>query len=48
MNYDIVFHVDLNDEAVLNIAISNIANYFTAIEGQKAEVVMLVNGPAEN
>ncbi len=48
MNYDIVFHVDLNDEAVLNIAISNIANYFTAIEGQKAEVVMLVNGPAVN
>ncbi len=48
MNYDIVFHVDLNDEAVLNIAISNITNYFTAIEGQKAEVVMLVNGPAVN
>ena len=39
MNLDIVFHVDLNDSAVLNIAISNVSNYFTAIEGQKADVV---------
>lgn len=48
MNLDIVFHVDLNDSTVLNIAISNVANYYTAIEGQKADVVMLVNGPAVN
>ena len=39
MNLDIVFHVDLNDSAVLNIAISNVSNYFTAIEGQKADVL---------
>lgn len=48
MNLNIVFHVDLNDSAVLNIAISNVTNYYTAIEGQKADVVMLVNGPAVN
>lgn len=48
MNLDIVFHLDLNDSAVLNIAISNVSNYFTAIAGQKADVVMLVNGPAVN
>ena len=48
MNLDIVFHVDLNDSAVLNIAISNVSNYFTATEGQKSDVVMLVNGPAIN
>lgn len=48
MNYNIVFHVDLNDGGILNVAISNITNYFTAIEGQKAEVVLLVNGPAIN
>lgn len=48
MNYNIVFHVDLNDSSILNVALSNIANYFTAVEGQKAEVVLLVNGPAIN
>ncbi len=48
MNYDIVFHVDLDEQKNLNIAITNIDNYFTAIEGKKAEVVLLVNGPAVN
>lgn len=48
MNLDIVFHVDLNDSAILGVAISNVMNYFTAIEGKKADVVMLVNGPAVN
>lgn len=48
MNLDIVFHVDLKDRAMLELAVSNVTNYYTAIEGQKADVVMLVNGPAVN
>ncbi len=48
MNYNTVFHVDLNDESVLNIAVSNISNYFAALEGKSAEIVLLVNGPAIN
>lgn len=52
MNYNTVFHVDLNDEAVLNVAISNIANYYNVLEnaadGKNAEIVLLVNGPAIN
>lgn len=48
MNYNIVFHLDLNDSSVLNIAVSNIGNYFTAIQGKQADVVLVVNGPAVN
>ena len=48
MNYDIVFHVDLDEQKILKIAIANIDNYYKAIEEKKAEVVLLINGPAVN
>lgn len=48
MNYNVVFHIDLDDQKYLNVAISNIENYLLAIEGNKAEIVMLINGAAVN
>ncbi len=46
MNYDVVFHVDLDESKILDVAISNINNYFNAIEGKQANVILLINGPA--
>lgn len=49
MNYDAVFHVDLDEEKVLKIAFSNILNYLTALEAMNrldAKLVLLANGPA--
>ena len=48
MNYDAVFHIDLEDYNILNIAISNIDNYYKAIQEKKANVVLLFNGAAVN
>lgn len=44
MHNDIVFHFD-NSEAELNIAISNIRNYFGALQGKEFTAVLVVNGP---
>lgn len=46
MNYDAVFHVDLDDEKILNLAMSNILNYYKAINASDMKVVLLANGPA--
>lgn len=46
MNYNVVFHVDLDDEKILHLALSNIHNFYNAPQSQGAEVVLLANGPA--
>jgi len=45
MHYDVVFHVD-EDEAKLEMALTNIRNYFSGLAKEKFTVVLLVNGPA--
>ena len=46
MNYNVVFHVDLDDENILKLALANIHNFYNAPQSEGAEVVLLVNGPA--
>ncbi|WP_300157435.1 DsrE family protein [Solidesulfovibrio sp.] len=45
MHFDVVFHVD-QDAAALNMALSNIANYFAALPHEGCTAVLLVNGAA--
>ena len=45
MFYDVLFHVD-TDSAALDMALTNIANYFGALKGETYTVVLLINGPA--
>jgi uncharacterized protein len=42
--YDIIFHFD-ESESQLNIAISNIKNYFLALKDEEFSAVLVVNGP---
>ena len=46
MNYNVVFHVDLDDEKILKLALSNIHNFYNTTQSEGAEVVLLANGPA--
>ncbi len=48
MNYDVVFHLDLADEKILAIALSNILNFYNAPQSKDAKVILLANGPAVN
>ena len=44
MHNDIVFHFDKGEQE-LNIAISNIKNYFSALENENFSAILVVNGP---
>jgi len=44
MNYDVVFHFD-HDSQALEIAFSNIKNYYTFFAKHKPSVTLVVNGP---
>lgn len=46
MNYRAVFHLDMNDVGILNLALTNVTNLLNAIPGQTHHLVMLFNGPA--
>ncbi len=48
MNYDVVFHVDLADEKIFMLALSNVLNFYNDPKSANAKVVMLANGPAVN
>ncbi|MDO5535903.1 MAG: DsrE family protein [Desulfovibrionaceae bacterium] len=52
MNFNVVFHVDLNDPKRLNLAFDNVANYMAFLDetpgGSAASLVMLGNGPVVN
>ena len=44
MHFDVVFHFD-QDAAKLDLALSNISNYFDGLPNEDLTVVLLVNGP---
>lgn len=46
MSYNVVFHVDFDDEKCVNIALTNILNFYASPQSQDAQVVLVVNGPA--
>lgn len=46
MHYDLIIHVDDNDNARLNLAFNNAANYRAALLGESFSIIMVANGPA--
>ncbi|MGI6657548.1 MAG: DsrE family protein [Desulfobulbus sp.] len=48
MIYRVVFHLDQNDQQVLNLALNNVTNLLRALPEQHYDAVMLFNGPAVN
>ncbi len=46
MTYKAVFHVDQNEEGVMNLALNNVMNLLKAIPDQEHDLVLLFNGPA--
>ncbi|AGF77715.1 hypothetical protein UWK_01147 [Desulfocapsa sulfexigens DSM 10523] len=46
MAYKAVFHVDQNEEPILNLALNNVVNLLKAIPGEEHDLVILFNGPA--
>lgn len=46
MSYQAVFHVDLDENKRLDLALANVANLLKAIPGQSYDLVILFNGPA--
>lgn len=46
MNTDLLLHVDSNEPAILNLALTNAANYAKALPGEKPRMVLVANGPA--
>ncbi len=46
MIYKAVFHIDLDEEKRLGIALANVSNLLKAIQGKPYDLVILVNGPA--
>ena len=46
MNYDLLLHMDKEDQHTMDIALGNIENYMLALPGETFHVVLLANGPA--
>lgn len=46
MTYKAVFHVDQNEEPVMNLALNNVINLLKAIPEEKHNLIVLFNGPA--
>lgn len=40
-----IFHVDQDNEAVLNLALTNIINFLAQIPPEESDIVLVVNGP---
>ncbi len=45
MRYKAVIHIDLEDELIFNLGLSNITNTLEALEGKELELILLVTGP---
>ncbi len=45
MIYKAIFHVDQNEEPVMNLALNNVVNLLSAIPEQEHDLVVLFNGP---
>ena len=46
MNYRVVFHVDMDEVKISNLALANVGNLLRAIPEKHYDVVLLFNGPA--
>ncbi len=46
MNYKAAFHIDLEDDHLLTLALGNITNSLAALEGTESDFILLANGPA--
>lgn len=46
MRNDLLIHIDSPETGVLRLALTNIANFIAALEGQEWNVVVVANGPA--
>ena len=46
MIYKAIFHVDQNEEPVMNLALNNVTNLLNAISEEEHDLVVLFNGPA--
>lgn len=46
MEYKAVFHVDQNEEGVMNLALNNVINLLNGIPDEEYDLVVLFNGPA--
>ena len=46
MTYDLCLHVDLNDAALLALALKNARNYQNALPDETCDLVMVGNGPS--
>ena len=46
MKYDLCLHVDLNDAALLALALKNARNYQNALPEETCELVIVGNGPS--
>ncbi len=48
MIYKAVFHIDMDDEKMLQIGLTNVTNLLQATSDKPHDLVMLFNGPAVN
>lgn len=46
MSYNVVFHMDFDDEKCVNLALTNILNFYNTPQSKGAKVVLVANGPA--
>lgn len=46
MSYNVVFHVDFDDEKCINLALTNILNFYNTPQSKGAKVILVANGPA--
>ncbi len=46
--YKAIFHVDQNEEPVMNLALNNVTNLLATIPGQEHDLVVVFNGPGAN
>lgn len=46
VNYDLLLHLDMDHQDILDLALGNAANYLAALPGQTPRVVLLANAGA--
>jgi len=46
MDYDLILHVDEDSQPVLNLALTNAANYQNALKAENFCLCLVANGPA--
>lgn len=46
MNYDLLLHMDMEDQHIMDTALGNIENFMLGLAGEKFRVILIANGPA--